>query len=313
MGGPDRGAGCGREDGLSLIEMVVASSLSLAILLIALGMLQLMRRSFLRTELASDAQQRARIAQETIAHDLRLAGLGVDPDGAAGRPDEGIEGAWAGAIALRGDLDADDTQARDDPERWIAGAFPSTRTGNDEIVAYALRNESGTGGGPLVFEADVASPATVTTPSGTLVASRDGLVESVTLARVLAGNGGSVGPGRVLYRASLANNALLAGTGNAVSWQPLADDVSTLALRYFDEGGTEIAAPGGAQAASAARARIALVEVRIVVLESRPDPDWTDAQDPDPATVHFRKVEARFTVAPRSARLRGMPDAGAGP
>src|SRR5262249_54160461 len=135
---PERGA-----HGFSLVEMVVATSLTLAVLLVALALLDLLRRSFLRSELAADAAKRARLAQASIEHDLRLAGLGVDPDGAAGRPDEAIEGAWSGAIVARGDLDAEDPQARDDPERWIAGAFPVTCTGNDEIVAYALRDESG--------------------------------------------------------------------------------------------------------------------------------------------------------------------------
>lgn len=302
---PDRGA-----RGFSLIEMVVATALTLVILLVALAMLDLLRRSYLRAELAGDAVQRARIAQESIAHDLRLAGLGIDPDGVPGRPDEAIEGAWAGAIAARGDLDADDTQARDDPEPWIAGAFPSTMTGNDEIVAYALRNESGAGGASLSFDADVFSPTTVTTPAGTVVATRDGIVEGVTLSRVLAGSGGSAGARGVLYRATLANNASLWGTGNAVSWQPLADGVASLGFRYFDDAGGEVAPPGGAQSEAAARARIALVEVRIVVLELRPDPSWSDPQDPDPATVHFRKVDAAFRVSLRSARLRGTPDGG---
>lgn len=200
----DRGSG-----GFSLIEMIVALALTLAILLVALSLLDLLRRSYLRSELAGDAAQRARIAEESIAHDLRLAGLGVDPDGAPGRPDEAVEGAWAGAIVARGDLDADDAQARDDPERWIAGPYPTTPTGNDEIVAYALRDESGTGGADLAFDADVFSPATVTTPAGTVAAVRDGVVERVVLPRVLAGNGGSAGPRGVLYRASLANNAAL--------------------------------------------------------------------------------------------------------
>jgi prepilin-type N-terminal cleavage/methylation domain-containing protein len=299
-----------RSDGFSLIEMMVATALALAILLVALSLLDLFRRSYLRSELAADAAQRARIAQESLAHDLRLAGLGVDPDGAAGRPDEAVEGAWAGALVMRGDLDADDSQARDDPERWIAGPYPTTRTGNDEIAAYALRDESGAGGADLTFEADVFSGATVTTPAGTVAAVRDGIVETVVLSRVLAGSGGPAGVRGVLYRASLANNAALWGTGNAVSWQPLADGVSALGFRYFDDAGGEIAPPGGTQADANVRARIARVEVRIVVLESRPDPAWSDPRDPDPATIHYRKVDATFSVALRSAGLRGVPDGG---
>ena len=135
--------------------------------MVALGLTSSLRRTFLKTEAALDASQRVRIALESIGRDLRMAGLGVDPDGAPGRPDEAIEGAWSGAIAARGDLDGLEPSARSDPERWIAGIFPSVRTGNDEIFAYALRRESGAGGSDLVFEADVAAGAPVTTPGGT--------------------------------------------------------------------------------------------------------------------------------------------------
>jgi Tfp pilus assembly protein PilW len=58
--------------GLSLLEMVVAMALTLAVLLIALAMLDICAARILRAELAGDAVQRARIAQDTIAHDLRL-------------------------------------------------------------------------------------------------------------------------------------------------------------------------------------------------------------------------------------------------
>lgn len=86
--------------------------------------------------------------------------------------------------------------------------------------------------------------------------------------------------------------------------------MSALGFRYFDDAGREIAPPGGAQADANARARIARVEVRLVVLEARPDPAWSDPQDPDPATVHYRKVDAAFSVSLRSAGLRGVPDGG---
>jgi len=242
-----------------------------------------------------------KIAIESIAHDLRLAGLGVDPDGAAGRPDEAIEGAWPGAIAARGDLDTDDPQARDDPERWIAGSFPSTRTGNDEVFIYALRRENGSGGSDLVFEADLANPAPVTTPSGDRVAPRDGIVESLRLTRIVAGTGGSAGTGCILYRATVASNASLWGTGNAVAWQPLADGVSTLAFRYFDEAGIEVPAPGGAESARDGRGRIASVETRVVALEKRPDAAWRDPADPDPTTAAYRKAEQVVRVALRNS------------
>jgi len=302
-----------RATGITLIEEVVAGSLSLVVLLGALGLLQTFRHSYIRSEMAGDAMQRARIAQESIASDLRLAGLGVDPDGAAGRPDEAIEGAWAGAIAARGDLDADDPAARDDPERWIAGVYPSTRTGNDEVFAYALRKESGSGGADLLFDSDVSSPLTVTTPSGAVVAARDGIVESVRLTRAVAAAGGSCGTGCLLYRASVANNASLWGTGNAIVWQPVSDGISTLGFRYFDESGEEIAPRGGAESEREARAQISTIEVRVVALEKQLDVAWRDPGDTNPATASYRKAEIVFRVALRNGVGVAQPDRPAGP
>ena len=291
----------------------MAWTLALVVLLCALGLLAALRRTFLRCEMAADAAQRLRIAMGSLVRDLRRTGYGVDPDGAPGRPDEAVEGAWAGAFAGRGDLDADDPSESADPEASIAGVFPTTRTGNDEIFAYALRRESGSGGSDVTFEADVASASVVTTPSGTTVAVRDGTVESVRLTRVLAASGGSAGTGAILYRATLANNASLWGTGNAIVWQPLADGISTLAFRYFDDEGIEIAPPGGAQASAAERARIASIEVRIVALERLPDRAWTDSNDPNPATASYRKADDRMRIDLRNARPVTAPDRQAAP
>jgi len=263
--------------------------------------------------MAADAAQRLRIAMGSLVRDLRLTGYGVDPDGAPGRPDEAVEGAWAGPFAGRGDLDADDPSESQDPESSSAGVFPTTRTGNDEIFAYALRPESGSGGSDVTFEADVVSSGVVTTPSGTNVAVRDGSVETVRLTRVLAASGGAGGPGAILYRATVASNASLWGTGNAVVWQPLADGISTLAFRYFDEEGSEIAPPGGAQTSAAERARIAAVEVRVVALERLPDRAWTDPNDPNPATASYRKAEDRVRIDLRNARALTAADRPAPP
>ena len=285
------------EAGIGLAETLIAWTLFLVVMLGALSTLSTLRACHARALSALDAGERARTAIETIASDIRLAGCGVDPDGAAGRPDEALEGAWGGAIVVRADFDGDESGARDEPERSIAGVFPSAATGNDEIVAYALRRENGTGGVDLSFEADVFSSMLVTTDGGTLAAARDGEVEAVRLTRVLAAGDGAAGPGATLYRASVANNAALWGTGSAVVWQPVADGISTLSFSYFDEDGEEIPAPGGAESSRHVRARIAAVEVRIVALESRPDAAWTDPADLDPATSHYRKAECIQRVA----------------
>lgn len=295
------------EEGISLLEAVVAWALALTVLLGTLGAMSTLRKSYARTEARLDAAERARMGVDMIAHDLRLAGLGVDPDGAPGRPDEAIEGAWAGAVALRADLDGDDPDERDDPERWIAGAFPSMATGNDEVVVYALRKESGSGGGEITFEADVFSPTIVTTPAGDRVAARDGAVETVRLPRVVAAAGGAAGAGCTLYRARIANNASLWGTGSAIVWQPLSDSISTLSFRYFDESGEEIAPPGGAESARPVRRTIARVEVHLVALERRADPEWIDTHDPNPATVHLRKADVMTAVFLENARSVARP------
>lgn len=288
------------ERGMTLLEIVVAASLSLVLVLGALGLLQSLRRSYLRTELATDATERVRIAMESLRHDLQRTGAGVDPDGTPGRPDETIEGAWAGALAARGDLDESDPSRRDDPESWIAGVFPSTRTGNDEIFIYALRKESGGVGQDLTFEADAASPSVVTTPAGDRVAERDGVVEAVRLTRLGGSSGAPAGVGYVLYRGTLTNNASLWGTGNAIVWQPLADGISTLAFRYFDLGGEEVPPPGGAQSDREARRKIVAIEVRLVALEKRADSVWEDPADPSAATMSYRKAEGIERVTLRS-------------
>lgn len=298
--GSKRGEWDVTQGGLTLTEVLVATALTLVVFVIALGLLDLLRRSFERTRLAADARARMQLALESMGRDLRGAGRAIDPDAAPGRPDEAVEGAWAGALVVRGDYDAGDPARQNDPEAWIAGAFPSTRTGNDEIVAYALRSESGSAGLDLSFDADVAHPAPILTPAGDWVAPRDGLVEAVTLSRTLGSDGGPVGAGAILYRARLSTNALTWGTGNAVIWQPVVDGVARLAIRYLDVDGNAIDPPGGAESGRDLRARIAQVEIRIVVLEKRPDGDWTDPTDTNPGTVHMRKMDELLRVSLRN-------------
>jgi len=239
--------GIGEQAGIGLIEAVAAWTVALVVILGVLGLVCSLRRSYGLAESRLDASERARLALETIEKDLRLAGLGADPDGAPGRPDEALEGAWAGALILRGDLDGSDPDERIDPESWIAGVFPSVLTGNDEIVAYALRKESGSGGSDAVFEADVFSATTVLTPGGDRVAVRDGVVETVRLPHVVAATGGTCGAGCILYRASLTNNALLWGTGSAIVWQPVADNVSTPSSSKYRKASVETLSATGCQ------------------------------------------------------------------
>jgi len=296
------------EAGLSLAELLVASALALVALTVSLALLEVLRRDFLRNTLSTDALQRARLAVDTIARDLSAAGEGVDPDGALNRPDEGIEGSWAGAIALRGDLDGRDPASRDDPEQWIAGPFPSVRTGNDEVVAYLLRPESGTGGDDIAFEADVHSPLLVSTPAGIDAAARDGAPEEVRLTRVVAAAGGPAGVDAILYRASVSNNAASWGTGNALVWRPVADGIAELSFRYFDAAGHELVPAGGEETERSARAQIACVEIRAAARERAALAAWSTSPGVPGAPAAERRAELARRVCPAGLGLGGQPD-----
>jgi hypothetical protein len=108
--------------------------------------------------------------------------------------------------------------------------------------------------------------------------------------------------GAALYRASVANNAGLWGSGSAVTWQPVADGVLGLAYTYFDDAGRELPPPGGAEDARADRSRIASVAIALLLAERRADPRWIDPADPDPETRSYRKVRLGGRIGLRNQR-----------
>ena len=139
------------------------------------------------------------------------------------------------------------------------------------------------------------------------MAPRDGGVETVRLTRVVGADGSAAGAGCVLYRATLSNNAAVWGTGNSIVWQPLADGIAAIRFRYYDESGTELAPPGGDEGARDARCRIAAVQVGVMAIEKRPDPEDRPVR-PGPATAHYRKAEGAEWIALRSAGLAARTD-----
>jgi len=278
------------ERGLTIVEVLISTALFALVTVLALVQYQTSRRALAAGQQLAELQQATRKGFDLLTRDLYLAGLGVDPDGAPLRPDEAIEGAFAGALVLRADLDATTARATD-PEELLAlgGTFENVTTGNDEIVAYVLAKADGTSSGSLVFEADVAG------------VPRDGLVETVSIDSVaLAGDD----PPYTLYRVVVRPDS----TNTLRS--PVADGVRALRLTYFDTAGNEMAPPGGAEADRRARAEIRRVRVELEGLAPDPDPRWFDPADADPDTRHHRKFRIVAQLSPPNLGLGGRPDIG---
>jgi hypothetical protein len=240
--------------GGTLAEALVALGLAALVLCIALGIHDDLRRTFGAGRDAAERQQSARIALDWIEGDLRLAGFGIDPDGATGRPDEPVEAAASTAIIVRADFDAQDAALASVPERALEGAaFAHVSTGNDEMRGFVLRPMRGAARERLSFEADVRP------------APRDGVVEPVVLDGIALTPDA---PPYTLYRVSLDADVLAYGTARLLHYTPVIDDVTSLRFRYFDPAGREIPAPGGVdtEAGRSARAAIAQIGVEIEVV-----------------------------------------------
>lgn len=279
------------QDGLSLIELLVAMTILAMATVISLMIYDGARRSYKLGENVAAQQQAVRIAFDLMSSDLRSAGYNVNPDGNRSRPDEQIEAAAATAVVIRADFDAADPVAAATPEATLAGgAFLSVTTGNDEIRAYVLAKPDGTSSESLDFQADVGQPV------------RDGVVESVSVGNVdLLQND----PPYTLYRVTLDDSAGIVRT-------PLIENVRSLRFRYFDRAGQEILPVGGADlpADKSTRAAIRRVSVELEGLTRDPDPNprWVDPTDSDPDTRQLRKFLLAGDVTPRNLGMVGVKD-----
>ncbi len=278
--------------GFGLTEALVATTLLAIGFMLALLSYQSAHRALATGESGLELQQGLRAGLDRLAVDLRSAGLGVDPDGAPGRPDEAIEGAWETAIVIRADLDGRTADAHD-PEDALAaaGPFANVTTGNDEIVAYVLAKPDGSSTGSLVLAADVRG------------VPRDGTVEKVTIAGVALVQDD---PPYTLYRVTIKHNS----TSSLRS--PVIGDVRSLRFRYFEGAAQELAAPGGGEDETARSARRAIrsIGVRLEGVVGQADPRWIDHADPNVSTRHRRKLALALRLAPANLDLAGRADLG---
>ncbi len=240
-----------RPSGFGLPETLVALALLLIALSLGLGLYTEARRVFRRAQNLAEQQQAARVALHRLSTSIRLAGLGLRPDGDPARPDEAIEAAYATAITVRADFDGSDPAQSTDPETALAGpgaAFEQVSTGNDEIVSWVLAVPGEASAESLDLEADVGQTV------------RDGVVEPVSITDVALTQ---EAPPYVLYAIRLANDVAGCCGASFDVRSPVADNVRSLRFRYFDRTGGEIAPPGGAEDENARRRRASIARVRI--------------------------------------------------
>jgi prepilin-type N-terminal cleavage/methylation domain-containing protein len=282
-----------REQGLSLVELLVSVTILAVAATIALVLYDGARQSFKLGENVAEQQQAVRIAFDLISSDIRMAGFNTNPDGSKTRPDEQIEAVYDTAIVVRADFDARDPIDSRDPEDALAGpggAFLSVSTGNDEIRAYVLAKPGGASTDTLTFFADVGEPV------------RNGSVETVDLTNISLVHDD---PPYTLYRVTLDENAAPART-------VLIENVRSMAFRYYDGAGNAIAAVGGSDGPAdvSARAAIRRVGVEIEALTRDPDLKWVDAEDSNPLTRAFRKFKLKGDITPRNLGQPAAVDAG---
>ncbi|MEW5806003.1 MAG: prepilin-type N-terminal cleavage/methylation domain-containing protein [Acidobacteriota bacterium] len=281
------------EKGLTLTEILVATTIFVIAAAVAFVIYNLSRESFKKGEMAADQQQSTRVAFDELCTDLRLAGYNTNPMGSPVLPDEQIEGAWDTTITVRGDYDHEDPSLNSTPESSLAVTFSTITTGNDEIVTYALGKEGWTGGSSIKIYADVAD------------STRDGTVEEVTIDHVALMQDA---PPYVLYKITLNNDYATYGTSSFIVRQPVADNIKSMTFKYYDQNGALMTAPGGSESAKDTRSTIRRIEVDLVGMTQHPDPKWVDPADSDPKTRQYRKFNLTSDIIPRNLGMKGIPD-----
>jgi Tfp pilus assembly protein PilW len=297
-----------RQLGMSLIEVIVAATLALIGFLVALVLYSAARNLFKKGEQATDQQQEVRAGYDMMVKDLRLAGYNWNASGEDRPGEEQIEGAWDGAVTIRGDFDFEDATKSTDPESVIAGSTNKATVGNDEIVTYCLRRATGTDATTTTFNADVTS-ATTAASGGVTVATRDGVTEAINISGIATGTAQD-NPPYNLYRVTLNNDNSTYGSANFQTWTLLAQNIKSLQFVYRDANGVAIPASslGGSEANKGNRETIKKIDVTIVGMTAVADNKYTDPDPLNASTSHFRKFSLTTEITPRNLGFKGRAD-----
>lgn len=208
----------------------------------------------------------ARWCLDRIVSAIERAGLGVCGGVPGSCVDEAVEWYGAEALAVRADFDRDDPAEQATPERSLGGPAVQSQTGNDELFVFLRRR---TGREPeLTLDADLDGSDRITLSDGTLLARRDGAVDSVALGAAQASDDGGLG---VLYRISFSHDARWFGTGRFRVTEPLADGAASLRFEGFDRYGAPVAPCGGADDPTSRACRAALRSIRVGLTLAGPD------------------------------------------
>lgn len=280
------------ERGFTLAEILVAVTVMAIVFIVMFSLYDNLQKSFKMSENAATEQQNTRVAFDRMVADVRMAGFNTNPDGDNNRNDEQIEGMWDTAITVRGDYDFEDATARVTPESTLGGPgllYRSVTTGNDEIVTYALGKPAGTGGTNITFSADVTG------------VPRNGSKETITVSNVHVTQSN---PPYTLYRYIISPNS------TTIVKQPVADNIKSMSLIYYDGAGNTLTSVGGAEDANSIAARETVSKVNIAIVGMTEDPDlaYLDPTDPNALTQHYRKFTLATDVTPRNLGMEGQVD-----
>lgn len=326
------------ERGMSLAELLVATSIFTVVILAALFIYDRSNRVFKQGVEAAEAQQNTRVAFDRITADLRMAGFDFDRDGiptvtgAFQSPDEQFEYIGRNAITIRGNFDyqsnpdngrecvPDTTDPRRcQPNTGLESAqFPIVTTGNDEIVTYGLVSENASANDDeIVFYADVPDRKAHTASGGRAEQAVE--IEDVDLS--------NNNPPYTLYRFTLA-------PGNSISVvrTPLAENIRSLTFDYYEDAtgvtplrdlngnaldpatiGTTVGgegaidpAAGNVEIARQIRQKVQSVRMTLIGMNEAPDPGYTAPNESIVAVQNRRQYRVETLVAPRNYQRRGM-------
>lgn len=269
--------GSGHEAGYSLVELLVAATMTLFVLLAALAMNTQVAALSESTVAEAELHGNLRQAMDLLSHDLRLAGYGLPSDveiGGSATWLPAIFNARTDEIGFRGDTDVGSSRLRCSP-RASNTTCTLSRLFVDEFDYYeqfACTNPgTGTGTMPLVLTVDGNQWGRVTcasfdTASGFLQLSANvpdntydaGTTEVFTLEHIYY----RVSDGELQRQVVFSNTPRDARYAATPAWSAVATGITSLSFEYLDSTGATIAM-GGSGVAAGDRALIQRVVIRI--------------------------------------------------